>query len=348
MRALVFDGPGRLTLREIPRPEPGEGEIVVRVHTATICGTDVRILAGRKTREIRRGHPIGHEVAGTVAGVGTGVSGWSEGDHVGVCVVETCGLCPACQADEENLCEQRRTLGYQTDGAFAEYMAIPARAVERGNLFRLPERLSMETAPLLEPMACCINGQRQMRLDEMAGRDGGRLRIVIFGAGPIGLLHLLLLRAREAGSEVTMVEPLSHRREPALALGADAVCAPGAFKADGSFDAAILAAGVPELVPVALRAVRKGGRVNLFAGFDAGARVELDPNVIHYHQIQVTGASESRRRDYAEALKWVADGLVDPSCLITHRLPLERHAEAFDLAMSARALKVAFEIQPRP
>src|SRR5438046_120260 len=99
MRALVFDGPGRLRLRDWPTPEPGPGEVVVGVHTATICGTDVRIVAGRKTRDVRLGHPIGHECSGIIAAVGEGVTKFAPGDCVAVHPVVTCGECEFCQAD---------------------------------------------------------------------------------------------------------------------------------------------------------------------------------------------------------------------------------------------------------
>ena len=336
MRALIFEGPHRLDLRRIPCPIPAEGEVLVRVQATAICGTDVRIVAGRKTREVRVGHPIGHECAGTVAAVGQGVRDLAPGDRVGVCVVVSCGRCEFCDADKENLCQTRITLGYQTDGAFADYMLIPEQAVRRGNLFKLPDHLPISVAPLLEPMACCINGQEEMALEPSKP-------LLIFGAGPIGLLHLLLAKTKGA-EPITVVEPVPYRRQLAVRLGADAVCAPEEFQAAGQFDAAILAVGAAELVNVALKAVRKNSKISLFAGFDQDARVAIDPNVIHYGQIRVTGASESRRRDYAEALSLVARGSLDPSPLVTHHLPLEQYEEAFRLATNGSALKVVFEM----
>ncbi len=335
MRGLVFEGPGRMRLSELATPRPGAGEVLVRVGAATICGTDVRIFTGRKTREVRTGHPIGHECAGTVAAVGAGVNGVTVGERVGVCVVVTCGACDQCDAGRENLCAERITLGYHTDGAFAEYMLIPARAVARGNLFALPEGVGFEAAALCEPLACCLNGQHEM------GMDATVRSVVIFGAGPIGGLHVLLAK-REPGRSVTVVEPQAHRRETAMAFGADACCAPDDFAASEQFDAAILATGRAELFELALRAVRGGGRVNLFAGFDAGALSSVDPNLIHYKQIRVTGATESRRRDYAEALSLVGGGAFDVTRMITHRYRLEEHEQAFKAASQGMGLKVGF------
>ncbi len=344
MRALIFEGPGRMSLREVPRPEPGPGVVLVRVRASAICGTDVRIFTGRKTREIRHGHPIGHECAGTVAAVGTGVTGYAPGQPVAVCVVVSCGQCEYCLADHENLCNTRYTLGYATDGSFAEYMLIPALAVRRGNLFQLPPKIPMEIAPLLEPMACCLNGQHEMGLGESGPeKDGKTGSLVIFGAGPIGLIHLMLAKAKGVGP-IAVVEPVAHRRELARRFGADEVFSPEEFDATGRFDAAILAVGMPDLVNVAMRAVKKSGKINFFAGFSTGAAVTIDPNVIHYGQITLTGASESRRRDFAEAMSLVEGGVIDPAPLLTHRFGLDEHEEAFRVAGDGTALKVVFLI----
>jgi L-iditol 2-dehydrogenase len=348
MRALVFEEPGRMTLRRMPTPTPGAGELLIRVHAAAICGTDLRILAGTKTREVRRGHPIGHECAGTVAAIGAGVEGYRLGQRVGVCVVVSCGQCAYCRSDRENLCETRITLGYATDGAFADYMLIPALAVRRGNVFALPDGVSMEAAALIEPLACCLNGQREMDLPALGGPAGkrGAASLVIFGAGPIGLLHLLAARTWSDPPirPITVVEPQTYRQEAARSLGADAVCGPDSFDAAGQFDAAILAVGIPDLVGMAVRAVRPCGRISLFAGLPVGSMSAIDPNAVHYRQIRLYGASESRRRDYAEALSLVADGRLDLSPLITGCFEIEDYAEAFRAAGDGTALKVLFRL----
>ena len=345
MQALVFHGPNNLSLEQIPVPAVGVGEVLIRVHTATICGTDLRIVSGKKTRDVRLGHPIGHECAGTIAAVGEGVEGYGMGDRVAICVVVTCGACDYCDNDQENLCRERITLGYHTDGAFAEYMLIPAHAVRRGNVYHLPDSVPIESASLIEPMACCINGQHEMGLsDEWVHRKARR--VVIFGAGPIGLFHLMLIKARWPGVHVTVVEPSDVRRRHAIDRYADVAAALDAQFEDDSFDAAILAVGVADLVPRLFRLVQPGGRVNLFAGFDVGASSAIDPNEIHYKQLHVTGASESRRRDYTEALMLVGQGRIEPAPLITHRFALADHAAAFDTAAAGKGLKVAFQIGP--
>jgi L-iditol 2-dehydrogenase len=334
MRALIFEGPNCLTLREWPVPKPEPGGLVIRVGAGTICGTDVRIVAGRKTRDVRRGHPLGHEAAGVVAAVGDGVTRYKPGDRVAIHPVVSCGRCRWCEAGHENLCVERITLGYQTDGCFADYMPIPKRAVDRGNVFPAPEGLSFAAASLLEPVGCCINGQHEMGLR-------GEHSVLIFGAGPIGLFHMLL--AREKGCErVVVVEPQADRRARAATLGASEVAAPDEFEAADAFDAVILAVGVPELVNRALVAANKCGRVNLFAGFAQPSTASIDPNLVHYKQLVVTGASESRRRDYAEAMDLVARGRLDLTPIVTHTFDLADYDQAFRTAGTAEALKVSF------
>jgi L-iditol 2-dehydrogenase len=323
---------------------PGEGEVLVRVHHATVCGTDIRIVEGRKTRDIRYGYPIGHECAGTVAEVGAGVTGYVPGQRVSVCVVVSCGECRECRSDRENLCNSRITLGYHTAGAFAEYMLIPAHAAGRGNLFQLPPEVPLELAPLLEPMGCCINGIREMRMQAEASRASTGRTLAILGAGPIGLLHLKLARAYGGYERIVMTEPLAHRRELALRHGADEAVSPDDFDAREQFDDVILAFGEPSLVDIAMRAARKCGHVSLFAGFDKDARLSFDPNLVHYNQLRLTGGSESRRRDYAEALSLVREGRVRLDGMITHRLPLDGYEQAFEAASRRMGLKVAFDL----
>jgi len=342
MKAAVLQAPNQLALTQIATPAAGPGELVLRVRVATVCGTDLRILTGRKTKGVRFPSVIGHEFAGEVVDVGQGVTEYHLGDRLCVDPVVPCRACAYCQRGLENVCQHRQAIGYEFDGAFAEYVRIPAIALAAGNVFRLPHDMGFEAAALAEPLACCINGQAN------AGIELGDT-VLILGAGPIGLMHAAL--AQRAGArQVIVSEPNALRREAALARGVELVCDPSqqslaevvSRATDGlGADVALLAIGVPALTNEALGAVRKGGRVNLFAGYSAGAMAEVDVNLIHYNELIVTGASALKRRDYQVALHLLGSGQIDAGALITHRFAVDEALAAFEEAGSGRALKVA-------
>ncbi|MEW6046645.1 MAG: zinc-dependent dehydrogenase [Bacillota bacterium] len=343
MLAAVFRGPDKLGVEEWPVPQVGAADVLVRVEACSVCGTDIRIWRGKKTLGVRIPSLLGHEVSGIIVEVGAeaAASGWREGERVAIAPVVSCGTCHACRLGIENACENRQALGYEFDGGFAEYVRVPAVAVRRGNLFRVPETLSSELAALAEPLACCINGQEQ------AGVRMGDL-VVVFGAGPIGLMHLQL--ARTAGARrVIAVEPVAERRAVAQRLGADPVVDPATedpttvvkeLSGGIGADVVILAVGAPSLVNQALRLARRGGSVNLFAGFSGGDRAEIDPNTIHYRQLRVTGATSSTRLQFQKALDLMSAARVDLDPLITHRFPLRETVRAFETAERYGGLKV--------
>ena len=342
MKAAILQGPNILALTDMATPEAAPGELILRVRAATVCGTDLRILTGRKTKGVRFPSVIGHEFAGEVVQTGDGVSLFKVGDRVCMDPVIPCLSCAYCKNGHENVCQNRQAMGYEFDGAFAEFIRIPAIALKAGNVFKMPDGMTFEAAALAEPLACCINGQRN------AGVKLGD-SVVILGAGPIGLMHAAL--ARLAGArQVIVSEPNALRRQAAAERGVDHVCDPAAeslndfvkARTDGlGADVVILAIGVPQLANEALNIVRKGGRVNLFAGFSAGDTSNIDVNLIHYNELIVTGASALSRRDYELAMNMLSTGQIDANALITHRYSVAESLAAFDEAGSGRALKVA-------
>jgi L-iditol 2-dehydrogenase len=342
MKAAVLRGPKMLEVGDIATPEAGPGELVLAIRAATVCGTDLRILTGKKTKGVRFPSIIGHEFAGVVVQVGDGVSTFAVGDRVCMDPVIPCRACAYCKAGLENVCQNRQAMGYEFDGAFAEYIRIPAIALQSGNVFKMPEHMSFEAAALSEPLACCINGQKNAKV-------GLGDSVVILGAGPIGLMHAAL--ARVAGArQVIVSEPNAARREAALARGVTHACDPTQEnlmdfvkqRTEGlGADVVILAIGVPALANEALNVVRKGGRVNLFAGFTQGEMASIDVNLIHYNEITVTGASALSRQGYEMALSMLSTGQIDATSLITHRFDVADSLAAFDAAGSGSALKVA-------
>ena len=181
-------------------PALGPGDILVRVRAATICGTDLRIYAGSKTRGVRIPSILGHEFAGDIAAVGEGEGAWRAGQAVAVAPVIPCGDCDYCKANLGNLCDRRSALAYEYDGAFAQYIRIPAAAIRAGNVFALPEDISYTAAAIAEPLSCCING-----IENMGGIQAGDT-VLIVGAGAIGTMHLQLAKAAPA-TRVIVSEP---------------------------------------------------------------------------------------------------------------------------------------------
>lgn len=341
MKAGVLTAPNALSFDTVPDPDLAPGDLLIRVKAATVCGTDIRIFRGRKTMGVRYPSILGHEFAGEVVEAAPG-SRFREGDAVCVCPAFACGHCQHCLRGYENICRNLTAIGYEVDGAFAEYIRIPAAGVERGNVFAMPEGLSFEKAALAEPLACVMNGQERVRVERGD-------TVVVLGSGPIGILHIKL--ARHSGAHKVIVsEPNPLRRAAALAAGADRAVDPKAEDlpavirdetAGLGADVVICAIGVPALADDALRLARSRGRVSLFAGFSAGEKATLDVNAIHYHELFVTGAFGLSRLQFENALKLIAGGRFEVDSMLTHRFGLADIAEALATAEQGAAIKVA-------
>lgn len=329
MQALAYRGAARLALERRPVPEAGAGEVVVHVDAAAICGTDLRIAAGvHRAYTAAEGRVPGHELAATVAEVGDGVERLVRGDRVFVAPNYGCGRCRACLRGDVNLCESPRALGITDDGAFEEYVLLPRPLVEQGNVMRFDNGRDPAAVALAEPLACVLRGSRACRIGE------GNL-VLIFGAGPIGLLHLAL--ARLAGATVVVRDPSEARLAAAVERGAGT-------ELPRAPDVVIVAAPSPAAQREALELAAPGGRVNFFAGLPRDAsRVELDTNLVHYKELVVTGTTANTNADCRDALELVLDGRVDTASLIDARFDLAAAQDAFELAASGRALKVVIE-----
>lgn len=340
MKAAVLYKPDDLRVEEVDRPNAGPGELVIRVKGCGVCGTDLRVIRGKKKRGIHFPSVIGHEIAGEVVEGGSGVQEFQPGDRVAVVPVIPCFHCAYCLRDLENLCLNRRAIGYEFDGGFQEYLRLPEVAVRTGNVMKIPETLSFEEASLLEPFACCVNGSQRSNIPL-----GGT--VVIIGAGPIGLMHLKLAKVFGAAT-VIMSEPAPLRREAALQMGADVAIDPKEADlqqvvmehTDGiGADTVILAIGIPGLVGDLAKLLRKGGTLNLFAGFEEEAEARLLCNIVHYNQVTITGSASSSRLHFQQAIALVGSGRVQLNDLITHRFPLEEIHGALQMTMEGKGLK---------
>ncbi|MEM2904853.1 MAG: zinc-dependent dehydrogenase [Candidatus Bathyarchaeia archaeon] len=338
MLAMVFHSPGDLRLEPVPKPQVDAGSALVRVEAAAVCASDIRIYKGEKAAEA--GTILGHELAGLVAENGPDVSAVQVGDRVTMYPVIACGRCFYCQHGYRNMCLDRRTVGYEYDGGFAEYMLVTREALELGNLVKVPSGVSAEEAALTEPLACCINGL------QVLGLEPGETLVVV-GAGPMGLMLTRLAKASGAG-QIIVSEPNERRLEVAGQMGADVKVNPSredlAAKVkevtDGlGADAAIVTVGVPSVAWETLKAVRRMGRVNLFAGFPRGSEAKVDLNLIHYGMTTATASQSATLTQFRRALTLMATGKVDVKPLITHRFPLSQGPQAFEKKIALEGLK---------
>ncbi|MCF8568121.1 zinc-dependent dehydrogenase [Alicyclobacillus tolerans] len=345
MKAAIFHEPNKMSYESIQPPVIQDDEVLLRVAISSVCGTDVRIFEGRKTKGVRTNSILGHEIVGTIEQTGSNVSDFKKGDRVGVIPVIPCNKCTYCLNGRENACINRTAIGYEYDGGFAEFIRIPSRALKSGNLVKLPSSISFRQAVVAEPLACCINGSRKtgVKMNDL---------VVVIGAGPIGLMHVQL--AKIAGAKRIIVsEIVESRRMKATEVGADIVVDPTLeslydrvmTESDGEgADCAILAIGVPSLINETLRVLRKGGVINLFAGFNQNTSCAIDPNLIHYNELRVVGTSASTRADYLNAIKLIESGRVNTDLLTTPGYTLADLNQAILDVKCGKAMKPLIEM----
>ncbi len=341
MRATVFHAPGEISVEDRPLPEPGSGELRVQVGAASLCASDMRVYRGEKSA--RAGVIPGHEIAGVIEAIGEGVDGLDVGDRVVVCPVVACGHCRFCLVGRRNRCINRRTLGYDLDGGFAQWLLVPEELVRLGHVLAVPDALPLDIAALTEPCACVLGSL------DLCGMVAGS-SLAIIGAGPMGLLHLLMARAAGVGP-IVVSEPLAARRAIAERWGADLVLDPqtedvaaavrGATDGYGA-DGVVLAVGAAELVPAALGLVRPQGVVNLFAGFSPGQSVALDPNLVHYGEIVLSGSQNATTDQYRRTLALLAS-VPHIDEVVTNRYDIEHAPEAYSSRLAMDGLKSLVE-----
>ncbi|MEX0167949.1 zinc-dependent alcohol dehydrogenase [Streptomyces sp. LMG1-1-1.1] len=319
-RAIVVERPGahRLVARELPAPGPGE--VRVRVAAAGICLSDRELYEGRRAPGYVR-YPVvpGHEWSGTVEAAGDGVDPALLGRP---CVAEgfrSCGTCERCRYGETSLCAAGYAeTGFTEPGAFADHLVVPARL-----LHPLPEGVDLRAAALLEPAAVVAAAVR-------AGRPRPGERTAVVGAGTLGLLAVQWLAA-SSPAELTVVDPRSERAARALAFGATRTLTPSEADGDtGRFDLVVETAGAPTTAASSCLLARRGGRVVLTGMFAAGA-TGIDPVHLSVSQLEVRSVFGASSAAWADAVRALTLGLLDPAPLVTHTFPLERFGEALAL-----------------
>ncbi len=342
MKTAMLYGIKDLRLQDVKEPTLSRGEVLVKVRAATTCGTDVKIWQrGYVEKVIKLPTAFGHEWAGDVVEVGEGVEWPSKGMRIRAGNSAPCLHCEMCQTGKYNLCLNMIWLW----GAYSEFIKVPARMV-LVNTQEIPSQVAYEEAAVAEPLACVLHGA------EEAGVGLGQ-KVAIFGAGPIGLLHLLV--AEKLGAEKTIIiDIVDDRLEFAHKLGADVIVngkkdnvAERVKQITGGrgADVVIEAIGLPTTWQQALVLSREGGTVLEFGGCPPGTKVELDAERVHYGEMRIMGAFHTTPLHFRRALNLISSRTIDVRPLITRHIKLEEIAEAFEtLSTSKNEIKIA--VQP--
>jgi len=340
MQAALLYAKEDLRVQELETPHAREGEVVLRTGSASICGTDIRMLKhGHAFATPEKPLVIGHEMAGTIVEVGTGVSALRVGQRV--CIAPNYKPAPSrlVVLGEGHLDPNYRALGIHEHGAFAEYVRIPREAVIQGNVFPIADHVSFAAAALVEPLACVYNAYEKLR-------TGPGDVVLIVGAGPIGLMHAKI--SKMAGAAKVIVNDINAERL-AIAREIDpsfltVVGDPGAVLTtltggDGA-NVVITACPVAAMQTRAIELAAVNGRVMFFGGLPKGASmVPLDTNLIHYKQLLVTGTTRQSLRHFQITLDLVASGVLPVEDLITGTYPIAEAKAAINAAMAAKGLK---------
>jgi L-iditol 2-dehydrogenase len=341
MRVAMYYGNDDVRLEEVPVPEVGPGEALIRVEASGICGSDVLDWYRRHKVPL----VLGHEVAGVVMAVGEGVGRCEQGDRIAAAHHVPCNTCRYCLYGHHTVCDTLRQTSFDP-GGFAEYLRLPRINVDRG-IFRLPAEITFEEATFVEPLACVLRGQRLARMQ--SGQT-----VLVIGSGVAGLLHIQLARASGA-ERIVATDIAEYRLEAARRFGADAAVraeehTPAYLRRvfDGRLaDLVVLCSGAPAAIGQALGSVERGGTVLFFAATDPGVNVPLPVTELFWrNEITLTSSYGGSPADYAEALELIQARKIRVREMITHRLGLAETGLGFQLVARAQdSLKVIIEPQ---
>lgn len=325
MKAAVIESVGKAVVTEVPDPTPGPRQVVVEVAACGLCGTDLHILQG----EFAPSLPIvpGHEFAGTVVALGSGVSELAEGDRVAVDPSLYCYECRYCRTGHNNLCERWAAIGVTTAGGAAQYAVAPV-----ANCVRLPEHVRTEDAALVEPLSCAVRGY-----DVLNARLGSR--VLIYGSGTMGLMMLELAK-RTGAVSVEVVDLNEERLRTAALLGCTAT-ATGADALDrpGGWDVVVDATGNAAAIQDGLGRVAKAGTFLQFGVADYATTATIEPYRIYNQEITITG-SMAVLHSYERAAELFAAGVLDPDVFISDRMPLASYPQALERFAAGAGRKI--------
>jgi L-iditol 2-dehydrogenase len=333
--AVLLDGKGYIALKDMPKPSPDRGEVVVKMSACGLCGTDVEKIKGEYTASMP---VIGHEPAGVVIDVGEGVSTLKVGDRVFVHHHVPCNDCWYCRHNSETMCLTYKSTNIRP-GGFSEYFLVPSLNIQKGGVLKLPSNVSFEDASLIEPLACCIRGLHRADSDSAD-------RILVMGCGPVGQMHIKLLSLK--GKYIIATDINSNRLEMAEKFGAS-----HSFQSDNKLkenvmrvtdglgaDLSIIASSSIEAVKNAIECTRKGGKILLFGVPAKGSRIEFDLSNIFNSELSFITSYGATERETRMALGMLASGGLQINELVSHRFPLKNFEEALQLYSSGKGMKI--------
>ncbi|MFW5985775.1 MAG: alcohol dehydrogenase catalytic domain-containing protein [Halanaerobiales bacterium] len=332
MLAAVFKGIGNIVVEDVPLPDIEEGDLLIKVKMSSICGTDRKIYkyGHRKIKEGRE-QILGHEISGVIEAAGSDVSYYEEGMRVVIAPNVGCGHCPACNRGLEQLCPDYNAFGIGWPGGFAEYLRIPAAVVKKGNVMVLPDKLSFEEAAVIEPLSCCYNAYQAM--DIKAGDS-----MLIFGAGPMGILHLILNKYLGIGQ--TIVADIDQTRlQISKEMGADHILLNDdhlghkimELTAGRGVDNIITAAPVSVIQEQALELAAVNGNISFFAGLPSGQEeINFNSNTVHYKQLRVTGTTGASLQQFRRTVKLAESDDLDLKRIVTKKVCLKALEDIFE------------------
>jgi L-iditol 2-dehydrogenase len=344
MKAALFYGTKEdMRIESIDVPQIGGGDVLLQVRVSGICGSDARSYF--KGIEERYKIPIifGHELAAEVYKVGSNVKGYRSGDRVVVAPIYGCGQCEYCVSGKENLCNDVVVFGCTYDGGNADFMKVPAKGVERGVLVRIPDTVSDFAGTMIEPLSCCLHGQRQLNI-----QPGDS--VVLFGSGPIGLAHMIIAKKLGAG-KVGVIDMVHTRLEEAAAFGADITIDGNGrnwenqvyeYFGKNGIDNVIIAAPSVGAIENGYQIVKKGGNLLIFGGLPHASLWNMDPNAVHYKEITIYGSIDATIDDFRRAAFMAPSLNLDR--FITHKFRLDETKQGMQVMKERKGLKVVLDL----
>ncbi len=339
MRMARWYGPEEIRLDEISTPSPGRGEVLVKIGAALTCGTDFKTFVRGHPRLIKTvPAPFGHEMSGTVAALGDGVSSFQVGDRVVVGNSAPCGKCFYCEKKSFSLCEDLQFLS----GGYADYILVPPR-ITQVNLHKIPDSLTFPVAALSEPLACVLHAFE--KIFPQAGET-----LALLGAGPMGVLFAQL--AKLYGLTWVAIARDKNKLENLRRWGAVGIVsltednnplkkAKSLLHGGRGADIVIEAVGLPETWELATRLARPGGRVCLYGGCAAGTQVSFDSYRLHYEELQLFGVFHHTPATFKKAVEYLSQGKISPAGLIVGEFPLSEILQVFRKGEKSNPLKLA-------